>query len=392
MSQFLAQEGQLETQARRIVLTPASKIPPRPTTWVWDTTPQGAKSDEKQGRFPAGSLVIAAGRAGLGKSQFAVWMSAQITQGTLQGGLYGTPRNVIYAAAEDSWEMTIVPRLIAAGADLDRVFHISVADDGDLHARLTLPVDTFRLEAAIGEYDVALIVCDPLLSMIDHAINDYRAKEVRQALEPIVGMADRTRSLLLGLAHFTKAQGNDPLTLISGSGAFGQLIRAGVGFACEDEAGDRSFILSQIKNNLGRENLPSLKYVIEPVPVETPEGISDVSRFNFTGEESERSVRDLLGGPGAEDTYKQGDQGEALNWLKHYLSDLGGEALADEAIRAGKKVGFAYHTLHRARKGGKIASRKSAFGKGWVWALPAEDDTKMTKKTVQINESPSSSS
>jgi len=297
---------------RRLLFTPASKIIPRPITWVWDTTPPDATPDQQQGRFPAGSLVLAVGRAGLGKSQFAIWLTAQLTNGTLPGCYYRVPRSVVYCAAEDSWEMTIVPRLLAAGADCDRVFHVRVVDDGDPHARLTLPADTSCLEAGLGAHEVVLVVFDPLLSMLDAALNDYRAREVRHALEPLVGVADRSRCLFLGLAHFTKAIGSDPLLLVSGSGAFGQLIRAGVGFARDEDPSDQdaasaaasgatpgsaasgtggSFVLSQIKNNLGREELPSLRYVIEPKAVETPEGLSWVSRFHFTGEESQSPQR-----------------------------------------------------------------------------------------------------
>jgi AAA domain len=377
---------------RRLLFTPASKITPRPVRWVWDTTPAGARPTE-QGRFPAGSLVLAVGRAGLGKSQFAVWAAAQITRGVLAGCHYGTPRSVVYCATEDSWEMTIVPRLTAAAADLDRVFHVRAVDDGDPHARLTLPEDTRLLEAGVTEHDVVLVVLDPLLSLLDHEINDYRAREVRQALEPVVAVADRTRCLFLGLAHFNKATGNDPLMLVSGSGAFGQLIRAGVGFARDEEADAGSLVLSQIKNNLGREDLPSLKYEIQPVSVETPEGTSYVSKFRFTGEESERSVRDLLRGYSGEDAEEKTEQDEAAAWLRDYLdSQLNREAPAKDVFKDGQAAGFAKHTLQRARKRAGARTQKSDFGGGWVWALPPEDDTKATKATANEHVSPSSAS
>ena len=154
--------------------------------------------------------------------------------------------------------MTSVPRLMAAGADLERVFRVDVEADDDEHARLTLPRDTLALGAAIEEHDVALVVLDPVLSIVDAAVNDYRAREVRAALEPLIDVADRTRATFLGVAHFTKATGADPLLLISGSAAFGQLIRAAVGFARDEEGAG---VLSTIKNNLGREDLPST-----PVP------------------------------------------------------------------------------------------------------------------------------
>jgi AAA domain len=363
--------GQAPPQ-RRLLFTPASKITPRPVRWVWDTTPAGGRPTE-QGRFPAGSLVLAVGRAGLGKSQFAVWAVAQITRGALPGSCYGTPRSVVYCATEDSWEMTIVPRLMAAGADLDRVFHVRAVDDGDPHARLTLPEDTRLLEAGIAEHDVVLVVLDPLLSLLDHEINDYRAREVRLALEPVVAVADRTRCLFLGLAHFNKATGSDPLMLVSGSGAFGQLIRAGVGFARDEEADEDSLVLSQIKNNLGREDLPSLKYEIQPASVETPEGTSYVSRFRFTGEESERSVRDLLRGAG-DGSNERTERDEAAKWLSAYLTDCGGEAPRRDLLKEAKAEGFSEATLKRAMRKAGVRAERSGFQGGSTWKLESHPD------------------
>ena len=43
------------------------------------------------------------------------------TRGYLPGACFGTPRAAIVVATEDSWEHTIVPRLMAAGADLTYV-------------------------------------------------------------------------------------------------------------------------------------------------------------------------------------------------------------------------------------------------------------------------------
>jgi 5S rRNA maturation endonuclease (ribonuclease M5) len=352
---------------RRLLFTPASKITPRPVRWVWDTTPTGAHPTE-QGRFPARSLVLAVGRAGLGKSQFAVWTTAQLTRGALPGCHYGTPHNVVYCTSEDSWEMTIVPRLMAAGADLDRVYHVRVVDDGDPHARLTLPEDTRLLEAGIGEHDVVLVVLDPLLSLLDHGINDYRAREVRTALEPVVAVADRTRCLFLGLAHFNKATGSDPLMLVSGSGAFGQLIRAGVGFARDEEADGNVLVLSQIKNNLGREDLPSLRYEIQPASIETPEGTSYVSRFRFTGEESERSVGDLLRGEGPDG---RTERDEAAEWLAAYLTVRGGEAPRRDVLKAARAEEFSEATLKRAMRQAGVRPERVGFPSSTVWRLTA---------------------
>jgi hypothetical protein len=375
---------------RRIVLTPASEIIARPVRWIWDTAARDAPPASREGRLPVGSLALAAGWAGLGKSQFAAWLAARITKGTLPGCLYGHPRSVIYAAREDSWEMTIKPRLEAAGADVERVYRVDVVDDQDPHARLTLPADIALLGQAIREYGVALVVLDPLLSAVDGQINDFRSAEVRTALEPLKELADVTKALLLGLAHFTKAGGGDPLLRIAGAAAFGEVVRAALGFAPNDSSpegdgdGDQGspdapFILSTIKNNLGRDrDLPSLGYQIVPATVETPEGPSYVSRFELTGE-SATSVRDIMAGafPGQQ----QGERSnrtsvdDAAEWLKGYLGKHGvfhegcgcREANRDAIVKAAKADEISESTLKRAVTKAGVTTERVGFGEGSLW-------------------------
>lgn len=358
---------------RRLTLTPASKVTMRVARWLWQT------GDDRAGRMPLGSVVIGAGRAGIGKSQFGAWLAAQITRGTLPGALYGTPANVIYAAAEDSYEMTVVPRLAAAGADLERVFRIDVATSSDAKAALTLPIDTTALGDVIRQHDVALLILDPLLSMIDASVNDYRAREVRAALEPLVAVADTTRCTVYALAHFTKSAGSDPLLLIGGSAGFGQLVRAALGFARDDDTGE--CVLSTIKNNLGREDLPSLTYGIEPVTLETDDGPSDVSRLVF-GAESDRHVRDMLRDNGSDDDRDARD--EAVEWLEKYLADSGGEAIASDAIKAAARDGIARTTLTRARKRAGVTSSKDGFGGPWIWRLNGNAPGDVATREVPI--------
>ncbi|GGV13807.1 AAA family ATPase [Streptomyces spectabilis] len=354
---------------RRLVLTPASTIRIRPVRWLWDTTPEGAPPTS-HGRIPLNSLAIAAGGPGLGKSQFSVWLTARITTGTLPGELWGKPRGVIYAATEDSWTYTIAPRLIAAGADMDLVFRVDVRDDEELHARLTLPKDISLMGKAAEAYSVGLLVADPLLSMIDASINDYRAAEVRAALEPLVAAADRHCFTILGLAHFTKAGGSDPLSRIAGSGAFGQLIRSLIAFAKQEgEDGVDEFVMSLEKNNLGRLGLPSHTYEIQSVTVDTDEGPTYVSRF-VLGPESTTSVRDVMRAETNGDTGSLSS--EVAEWLQGWLTDVGGSDEARAIKKAARKEGYSDSAVDRAKKKLSIQSKQQGFGRERTahWYLP----------------------
>jgi hypothetical protein len=379
-----AEDGAPEP-SRRLRVTPLSKIRLRATYWVWED------------RIPVGGLTLWAGREGIGKSTSAAWLAAHITRGTLPGIHHGKPRSVFYAASEDSWERTVAPRLVAAGADLDRTFRIDVTEDDrpGIAMPLTLPSDTSTLGAEMERYDVGLLIVDPLVSALNGSIDTHRDREVRSALEPLGQIADQAGAAVLGLVHFGKGASTDPLSLILGSRAFAATARAVICMARDPEAEDGTVILSQEKNNLGRLDLPSLTYVVTSTEVITEDGVSHVGRVQFTGQ-SERSVSDMLADGAASTPGERSERDEAGAWLSDYLTDNGGEASAGDVIKAAEKDGFAKHTIQRARAKAGVKSQKSGFGKGWVWVLTPgtapEGDTKTTKNTEHRVLSPSSSS
>ena len=336
-----------EPALRRARITWADRIEPEPVVWAW--------RQDGHGRIPAGALSMAAGREGTGKSSFAVWLTAQITQGTLPGSYAGQPWRVFYVAVEDSWKHTLVPRLLAAGADLSRVGRFEIVNYADDEITLSLPHDNALLEAAVVEHTVALVVIDPLPSVIGEKINTHQSREVRSALDPLAKIADRTGSVLLGIAHFNKGAGTDASSLITGSGAFKDVPRSVFGFARDeaDESGGR--VMTQTKNSLGPEG-PSLSYMLTEAVVDTRLGPAVTSRFVFTGE-SDRSVADILrdARSGDEDCT---EQDEAAEWLVDYLTDHGGEANAGDAIKAAAGHGFAKRTA----PGSGPVSRRSRAG------------------------------
>ncbi|RFZ48382.1 DNA primase [Mycobacterium marinum] len=351
-------EPEVETPARVARITWAAQIEPEPVVWAWK--PNGA------GRIPAGSLCVAAGREGTGKSSFGIWMAAQITRGALPGSFCGKPRRVFYVAVEDSWRHTLVPRLIAAGADLSMVGRLEVVsgfDDDELI--LSLPHDNALLENTIRQHSAAAVFIDPLMSVIGERIDTHRERDVRSALDPLAKIADRTSAVILGIAHFSKSSGTDAASLITGSGAFKNVPRSAFGFARDEADEDGGRVMTQVKNSLGRDDLPSLAYTIEGREIETPKGVTQTGKFVFLGE-SDRSVSDVLrdsrNGPDDED-----ERTEAAAWLTDYLIDSGGEVRANDVIKAGAAAGYSIHVLKRAKK--KINAHSTKSGNAWVWQL-----------------------
>lgn len=374
----LAPVTPIRAATKKMLLTPASKVKPKVARWLWSTAAEGEHPVEG-GRIPYGALTLWAGGPGIGKSQAAIWIVAQVTRGTLPGALHGEPAKVVYLSTEDDWAMTIAPRLMAAGADLENVFHVAVfEEDAAASSRkkvqISLPEDTSLLVREAAEAGVKLIVCDPLISFVGK-INADKQPEVRAALEPFTEAAAAHGISVIGLAHFIKntAATKDPLSAIYGSGAFAQLARAAVVFAKErDDDGQVSYVMSQAKNNLGRDDLSSYVYTIETVTLEIEEETVPVPRFTI-GEETDRGVHEVMADSAADG--KRGPKpvarGEAEEWLRAFLDARGGSANAPEVQEAAEEAGHSWRTMQRAANTlGVEKSREKRKGGQGVWTLP----------------------
>src|SRR5262249_33747512 len=90
----------------------ASSFTPRPIEYLWPA------------RLPLGYLTLLDGDPYQGKSMIAVDLSARVTTGQAwpDGAPGGLPANVVLINAEDGVRDVLPKRLIAAGADMSRVF------------------------------------------------------------------------------------------------------------------------------------------------------------------------------------------------------------------------------------------------------------------------------
>lgn len=351
-----------EPGRRTVRLTAASRIKIRPVHWLW------------KDRLPVGSLALVGGREGIGKSTLGYQLAADITRGRLPGRYEGEPRAVIVAATEDSWEHTIVPRLMAARADLNMVFRVDVTTAEGMAGTLTLPSDISALGEAIDEVSAVLVLLDPLMSRLNASLDSHKDAEVRVALEPITALADRHQAVVLGLIHVNKGTGSDPLTRIMGSRAFAAVARA-VLYVMTDPENDAVRLVGQPKNNLGRSDLPTLTFQIESHYVgDTDEGPVFTGRINWLGE-TERSITDVLAeadeGPDAGSATS-----EAGDWLVDHLTSQGGIDESAAIKKAGKKMGHSESSLKRARKRLRVESESSGFPLRTFWKLP---DTQITE-------------
>lgn len=126
------------------------------------------------------------------------------------------------------------------------------------------------------------------------------------------------------LAHFNKMTDADVMTKIPGSRAWAEVARAAIGVAEDEEQG--GYVVSQIKNNLGRLDLPNLSYRIEGVAIPTPDGPADVGRLVWTGE-SETNVAEVLS---RRPERRARDTSEVTKMLTEYVEERGAPVLLTE--------------------------------------------------------------
>lgn len=238
----------------KVMLRQASRIRMKGTRWLY------------RGRIPLGMVTLLAGREGIGKSTVSLDIAARLTRGTLDGRYRGRPQAVVICATEDSWAHTIVPRLRAVDADMNRVFHIAVQDEDGNERAIVAPGDTRRMEIAFRKLHPALMLIDPLMSVIDGKVDTHKQAEVQQALEPMVKMCERVGMSILALIHVNKTNSADPLNNIMGSKAFATLPRS-ILYCLEED--DGQFLFCHVKCNVGPK-MPSIHYRLASVRFDLP--------------------------------------------------------------------------------------------------------------------------
>jgi AAA domain len=213
-------------------LTKADLSRARPPRWAWN------------GRIPLGVLSLLIGNEGVGKGTLIAWIVARITRGELPGHLFGKPSMVGILGDEDSFYGVWTPRLHAAGADLDLVQQIERPDGGFVSLR----EDRDALALAVDLERVRVLFFDQLLDNLGAGTNDYRQKEVRDALQPLRAIARDFDLAAFGSLHPNK-RGDTFRQLVAGAAAFNAVSRSSLLLA-EHPDDEHRRVLVRGKGNL----------------------------------------------------------------------------------------------------------------------------------------------
>lgn len=342
----------------------ASKITMRNVVWLWPN------------RIAIGKINFIAGYPDMGKSQLTCDIAARVTKGDPWPNKEGRAEkgSVVMLSAEDDPADTIIPRLRAAGADLDKVAiaKVTVVDDEKGHRTLNIATDLKVLtEIVERQGDLKLVIIDPISAYMGGkaTADTYKNTEVRAVLAPLAEWAAKHELAVLFVSHFNKNGSGRALSRLTDSLAFGALARCGWFAVGEENAmgptGRKLFLKG--KNNLAKD-AGGLAYTIDERTVKHKGLTIEAPHIAWQGPVS-ITVDQALNAAGA--------KASAIDLAETFLEDaLASGPKSSHALKEQAEArGFSWATVRRAKVNLDINSERKGFGPGSEsnWSLPDAD-------------------
>lgn len=350
-----------------------SEKQPKARDWLW------------RDKIACGVITGLSGDPGLGKSQITASLAAIVTV----GGQWPVTRDrapqgsVIILNCEDDFETTIAPRLIAAGADMDKI-HVfqgvqTVGNNGILSERMfDLSQDINRLVVMMEEIgDVRLVIIDPISAYVGNGkVDSHNNTDVRSVLAPLTKAAEANHvtgkqgAAILIVNHLNKDGSKSALHRTQGSVAWTAAPRCiwAVIRDREDESG-RSRLMMCVKNNIGPDT-DGFRYEVEGFHLTDSDPLIETSRIMWHTDAVDSNADQAF--QSHTDAEDKASTNEAIEFLRDLLKF--GPVSVFEIETAARKNGQLLHNLRRAKTRLKVkSSKQSGFGGKWVWELPTTD-------------------
>ena len=333
--------------------------------WIWP------------GRFALKKIGLIVGLPEEGKGLAVSDIVARITRGELWpcGEGQAPVGNVIMLSAEDDIADTIVPRLIAAGADINRVTILKMVHEANTDRMFSLITDLNALRQKMVEIgNVKMIVIDPVTAYLGVGkVDSFRATDVRAVLSPLKDLAEELRVSVLGIMHFNKKiDVTNVLLRISDSLAYGAASRHVYAIVNDPDNFRRLFVKG--KNNLARFEQPTLAFGIDEREVGTDKRTGNPIRRPYVVWHDEPvDITAVEAMQAAAESKSPSARGDARQFLEQLLS--AGPMDAEETQDAAKAHGITPATLRRAQKDLGVISKcdgpvNDKGRRTWRWHPP----------------------
>ena len=324
-----------------------SDLSPEPVDWIWP------------GYLAAGKLTLIDGDPNQGKSLLALDLAGRLSSGRAlpDGFVPPGPQDVALLDGEDGTRDTVIPRLLAAGANLGRIHLLGIDPmDGSPPRAPYIPDDCGLLAEMLQATSARLLIADPLFSFLSRDSSPLNAAAIHRALKPLAREAEKTRSAVLMSRHLTKRVGMR--ALYRGNGSMALIGQARTAFLVARSPEDPTLnVLACIKSN--RAAPAAMGYRIKPVD-------RDRAILDWTGP-VQVTADDLV-------LASQRSLGESLRQAIAFLEELlrAGRVPSDDVYRQARAAGISDRTLKRAKAELAIGSQKVTCDDRttWYWTPP----------------------
>jgi hypothetical protein len=380
-----AHEKSPGTGVKQPIAPPSRKTGPDRLETVCMATIQPKPLDwEVPDLVPRAKMTLFAGDGGLGKSTLTVDIAAKVTTGRPCCGLdyhAGGPGDVLLLSCEDDDEDTIVPRLLAASADMSRCFKVKDIIDAEGNRKPFSLAHVELLRKKLQDHpDARLVVIDPVSAFLGRAgVNDHKDAEVRAVLAGVAELAATCRVAVIMVHHLSKAQNVKARARVLGSVAYVNAVRSCL-LATSDPDDDSRRLLLQVKANLTARSA-GLAYRLVPLTQEEQAEALAGRVDHLTAADQQRLAAQLyrvqwegptditadeaLAAATAASNPSKVDQ--AATWLRTLLAEYAFPS--DEVLAAGEKAGFNRSTVFAAKKQEAIPAKKCGLHGPWIWGF-----------------------
>ena len=327
-------------------------------------------------RFASGKLGLITGLPDEGKGQLLWYIIAQVTTGGEWPCDEGAAPigNVIVLEAEDDLNDTVIPRLKAAGADLDRVHILNMVKiNGKGDKRMfSLVTDLPKLRKKIEEIgNVALVVIDPLSAYLGRTkqVDTFRTTDVRNVLAPFTNLAAELDVAIIAIMHFNKkVDVTNVLLRVSDSAAFTAAARHLYGVI--DDRPNKRKLFVRGKNNVAAYDQKTLAYRFGLQMVGHDAKGEEIWAPHIIWEPEPVDVTPSEAMQGGEIGRPSTERNKAKDFLRKQLAY--GPKLYKDVLAAAFAEGIAKATLYRAKDDLQIVTIQNPQTKLYRWCLPGQ--------------------
>lgn len=159
--------------------------------------------------IPLGEITLLGADGGTGKGFWTAQLIAYVTTGRTSGFFPIPPDQigrVLVLSGEDSPSKVLVPRYIAAGADISKV-HVLTSDKYYVETGTILCLKDKALSDFVDTIEPILVVVDPLQSFIPDNVEMSARNQMRRVMTPLQAINIKHLSASLVPMHTNKKQG-----------------------------------------------------------------------------------------------------------------------------------------------------------------------------------------